>query len=48
MKTLSKVLCLLMVAVMCMSFFGASASALSFNIGATEKNQKLEKSLKAV
>ena len=33
MKTLSKVLCLLMVAVMCMSFFGASASALSFNIG---------------
>ena len=33
MKTLSKVLCLLMVAVMCMSFFGASASALSLNIG---------------
>ena len=33
MKTLSKVLCLLMVAVMCMSFFGASASAFSINIG---------------
>ena len=38
MKTLSKVLCLLMVAVMCMSFFGASASALSFNIGGSDSS----------